>query len=64
MARATEPQLPRYLLNIELGVTKEQVARCRHTPFYNVPVGWHAQSLAERALEVTHANACQAGEFV
>ena len=33
MARATEPQLPSNLLNIELGVTKEEVARSRHTPF-------------------------------
>ena len=64
MTRATEPQFPRNLLNVQLGVTKEQVACCRYTPFQNIPVGWHAHALAKRALEVTDANACQAGEFV
>jgi hypothetical protein len=64
MARATEPHLPRNLFNIEIGAPQEQVPRCRHTPFQNVPVGWHTQTPAECAFEVTHANTRQAGKLV
>jgi hypothetical protein len=64
MARATEPQFPRNPLNGQIRVSKQQVTRSRHTPFQDIPVGWHAQTLAKRTLEVAHANACKTGEFV
>ena len=64
MARATESYSPRDSLNGQIGMSQQQVARSRHTPFQDIPVGWHAQTLAKRTLEVAHANACKTGEFV
>ena len=64
MARATEPDFPRNPVNGQAGLSKQQLARRRHTPFQDVAVRWYAQALAKRALEVAHANACKTGEFV
>jgi hypothetical protein len=61
MARATEAWFPCYPLNGQIGASKQQVARCSHTPLQNVPVGRHAHTLAKRALEVADAQARQAG---
>jgi hypothetical protein len=42
MARATESYSPRDSLNGQIGMSQQQVARSRHTPFQDVPVGRHA----------------------
>src|SRR5712675_28141 len=64
MAWAAETYLLSDALDRESRLIKEQITRGRQTLSQHVGVRGHAQALAKRALEVTHADTRQQGELV
>jgi hypothetical protein len=62
VAGAAEPNLRRDLPNCKCGLAKQKLSSRSHPLFHHIGVRWHADSLAECALEVSGTDPRDLGE--